>query len=103
MNERLCIEGVGVDLKLYVHAHRHDVDLTIKASLKLNYSFGISSSYIRDLAFCNRGSDHVPFKYHFACKFKRLSSVEQYPSPTSTLICHRVLPPLVSRDYHGTA
>ena len=59
MNERLCIGEVGVDLELCVHAHGHDVDLIIKASLKLNYSFGISSSYIRDLAFCNRGSDHV--------------------------------------------
>ena len=33
------------------------------------------------------------FKYHFSCKFKHLSSAEQYPSPTSTLICRRVLPP----------
>ena len=59
VNERICIGEVGVDLELCVHAHGHDVDLIIKASLKLNYSFGISSSYIRDLAFCNRGSDHV--------------------------------------------
>ena len=50
---------VGADLELCVHAHGHDVDLIIKASLKLNYSFGISSYYIWDLAFCNRGSDHV--------------------------------------------
>ena len=34
-----------------VHAHGHDVDLIVKASLKLNYSLGISSSYIWDLAF----------------------------------------------------
>ena len=59
VNERLCIGEVGVDLELCVHAHGHDVDLIIKSSLKLNYSFGISSSYIWDLAFCNRGSDHV--------------------------------------------
>ena len=59
MNERLRIEEVGVDLELCVHAHGHDVDLIIKASLKLNYSFGISSSYIRDLACCNSVSDHV--------------------------------------------
>ena len=51
MNERLCIEEVGVDLELCVHAHGHDVDLIIKASLRLNYSFGISSSYIWDLTF----------------------------------------------------
>ena len=59
VNVRLCFGEVGVDLELCVHAHGHDVDLIIKASLKLDYSFRISSSYIRDLAFCNRGSDHV--------------------------------------------
>ena len=59
VNGRLCIEEVGVDLELCVHAHRHDVDLHIEASFKINYSLGISSSYIWDLAFCNRGSDHV--------------------------------------------
>ena len=35
VNERLCIEEVGVDLELCVHAHGHDVDHIIKASLKL--------------------------------------------------------------------
>ena len=29
VNERLCIEEVGVDLELCVHAHGHDVDLII--------------------------------------------------------------------------
>ena len=37
------------------------------------------------------------FKYHVRCKFKHLSSIEQYPGPTSTLICRRVLPPGISR------
>ena len=46
-------------LNLCVHAHGHDVDLLIKASFQINYSLGISSSYIWDLAFFNRGSDHV--------------------------------------------
>ena len=59
MNERLCIAKVGVDLELCVHAHGHDVDLIMEAARKNNYSFGISSSYIQDLAFCNRGSDHA--------------------------------------------
>ena len=58
-NGRLCIEEVGVDLELCVHAHGHDTHLLIEASFKINYSLGISSSYIWDLAFCNRGSDHV--------------------------------------------
>ena len=103
MNERLCIGEVGVALELCVHAHGHDVDLLIEASFKINYSLGISSSYIWDVAFSIVVPTMFSFKYRFTCKFKRLSSVEQYPSPTSTLICHRVLPPLVSRDYHGTA
>ena len=59
MNERLCIGEVGVDLELCVHAHGHDTHLLIEASFKINYSLGISSSYIWDLAFFNRGSDHV--------------------------------------------
>ena len=46
MNERLCIEEVGVDLELCVHAHRHDVDLIMEASRENNYPLGISSSYI---------------------------------------------------------
>ena len=59
MNEKVCIGEVGVDLELCVHAHGHDVDLLIEASFKINYSLGISSSYILDLAFCNRESGHV--------------------------------------------
>ena len=59
VNGRLCIEEVGVDLELYVHAHGHVVHLLIEASFRTNYSLDISSSYIWDLAFCNRGSDHV--------------------------------------------
>ena len=35
VNERLCIEEVGVDLELCVHAHGHDVDLIIKSFHKL--------------------------------------------------------------------
>ena len=35
MNERLCIEEVGVNLELCVHALGHDVDLIMEASLKV--------------------------------------------------------------------
>ena len=35
MNERLCIEEVGVNLELCVHAHGHDVYLIMEASLKI--------------------------------------------------------------------
>ena len=87
MNERLCIGEVGVNLELCVHAHGHDVDLIIKASLKLIIPlvyiliFGIRpfAIVVPTMFSC---------KYYFSCKFKHLSSVEQYPSPTSTLICH---------------
>ena len=46
VNERLCIEEVGVDLEPCVHAHGHDVDPIIEASCNHNYfleiiSFGI--------------------------------------------------------------
>ena len=45
MNERLCIEEVGVDLELCVHAHGPDVELIMEASCKifnhLGNSFGV--------------------------------------------------------------
>ena len=59
MNGRLYIEEVGFDLELCVHAYGNDVDLIMEASFKINYSLGISSSYIWDLASFNHGSDHV--------------------------------------------
>ena len=59
VNGRLYIEEVGVDLELCVHAHGNDVDLIMEASLKINYSLGICSSYIWDLVFCEHGSDHI--------------------------------------------
>ena len=46
VNGRLNIEEVGVNLEPCVHAHGHDVHLLIEASFKINYSIGISSSYI---------------------------------------------------------
>ena len=58
MNERLCVEQVGVDLELCFHAHGHEVDLIMEASLKINYLLGISSSYFWVLVLCNRGPDH---------------------------------------------
>ena len=45
MNERLCVEQVGVDLEPCVHAHGHDVYLIMEASpkiiIQLYDSFGI--------------------------------------------------------------
>ena len=43
---------------------------------------------------CSYGSDHIVLLWsHFSGKFKHLSSADQYPTPTSTLICRWVLPP----------
>ena len=84
-------------LNLCVHAHGHDVDPIMEASYNNSYFPGIISSGIGELILCNRGSDHVSPWFRFSCKFEHLSSAEQYPSPTSTLICRRVLPPGISR------
>ena len=46
MNERLCIEEVGVDLGLCVHAHGQDVDPIMEASYNNSYFPGIISSGI---------------------------------------------------------
>ena len=35
VNERLCVEQVGVDLEPCVHVHGHDVYLIMEASLKI--------------------------------------------------------------------
>ena len=43
MNERLCIEEVGVDLELCVHAHGPDVKLIMEASCDNNNPLVISS------------------------------------------------------------
>ena len=91
VNERLCIEEVGVDLELCVHAHGRDVDLLIVASFKFNYSLGISHLIYGIWTFAIMVLTMFSFKYHFSCKFKHLSSAEQYPRPTSTLVCRRVL------------
>jgi hypothetical protein len=37
VNERLCIEEVGVDLELCVHAHGPGVELIMEAARKNNY------------------------------------------------------------------
>ena len=58
MNERLCIEEVGVDLELCVHAHGRDVYPIMEASCNNNYSLDIISFGIGELTLCNRGSDH---------------------------------------------
>ena len=93
MNERLCIEEVGLNLEFCVHAHGHDVDLIMEASLKINYLLGISSSYLWDLVLCNRGFDHdcsplIP--YHR--KVNALAFCTLIISATSILIFLRVLP-----------
>ena len=84
-------------LNLCVHAHGPDVELIMEAARKNNYSFGISHLISGIWPFAIVVPTMFSFKYHFSCKFKHLSSAEQYPSPTSTLICRRALPPGISR------
>ena len=59
VNERLCIEEVGVDPELCVHAHGHDVDPIMEASCNNKYFLDIISSGIGELILCNDGSDHI--------------------------------------------
>ena len=47
VNERICIEEVGVDLELCVHAHGPDVELIMEASCKIFNPLGNSSSVIK--------------------------------------------------------
>ena len=66
MNERLCIEEVGVDLELCVHAHGHDVGPIMEASCNSNYFLYKISFDIGELILYNYGSDHdcsplIPF------------------------------------------
>ena len=68
MNERLCIEEVGVDLELCVHAHGHDVDLLIEASFKISYSLGISHLISGIWPFAIVVPTMFSFKYHFSYK-----------------------------------
>ena len=91
-NGRLCIEEVGVDLEPLCSCPWTRCRSYHGSFSYNNYPLVINSSGIR-----GRGSDHVSPWFRFSCKFERLSSAEQYPSPTSTLICRRVLPPGISR------
>ena len=98
VNERLCIGEVGVDLELYVHAHGPDVELIMEASCQIFTHSSKFFSVLLNWAPCSYGFDHIVLLCsHFSGKFKHLSSADQYPSPTSTLIRLRVLPPGISR------
>ena len=85
-------------LNLCVHAHGHDVDPIMEASCNNNYfldiiSFGIGEVDPLQLWFW----PYVLLWSHFSGKFKHLSSMDQYTSPTFTLIYRRVLHPGISR------
>ena len=97
VNERLCIKEVGVDLELCVHAHGPDVELIMEASCKifnhLGNCFGVIKLDPLQLWFRPYYSSLIPFLGQ--CEY--LSSVDQYTSPTFTLIFRRVLHPGISR------
>ena len=103
MNERLCIEEVGVDLEICVHAHGPDVELIMEASCNNSYFLDIISFGISELILCNHGSDHecsssVPFlgqvKSLVSCRSIRLPNL-YYDLPSSItpgilrISCHR--------------
>ena len=102
MNERLCIEEVGVDLELCVHAHGHDVDLIIKASLKLIIPWyklilylgsGILQSWFQPCSLLN-----------IISRASLSTCLLWINTPVQPLLWFVVeYYPLVSRDYHGTA
>ena len=54
VNERLCIEEVGVDPEPHVHPHGYDVELIMKTSCKNDYPLGINLSCVYDLPFYPR-------------------------------------------------
>ena len=58
MNDRLCLDEVGVDPEPRVRAHGYNVEFIMKASCKDNCPLGIKSSCIYDRVPCDHGSDH---------------------------------------------
>ena len=97
VNERICIEEVGVDLELCVHAHGPDVELIMEASCDNNNPLVISSSGNCVCSFAIMVLTMiVPLWFHFPDKLKHLSSVDKCIFATSILISHRVLPSGIS-------
>ena len=88
---------MGVDLELCVHAHGHDVDLIMEAAHKNNYFLGISSSYIWDLVFSHRGSDHIFSLILFPRQVKLLVFCRSFHLSNLYFDLPRVLPPVISR------
>ena len=77
-------------LNLCVHAHGPDVELIMEASCSNNYFLDIISFGIGELILCNRGSDHMFFFDPISRASLSISSADQYPSPTFTLIYRQV-------------
>ena len=99
VNERICIEEVGVDLELCVHAHGPDVELIMEASCDNNNPLVISSSgnYVWSFATVVL-TMIVPLWFHFSNKLKYLSSIDLFICPTSISIYLECCP-LLSRGY----
>ena len=94
VNERLCIGEVGVDLELCVHAHGHDVDPIMEASCNNNYSLDKYHLVSVNWSLATVVPTMIVLLWsNFSNKLKQLSSMDQYTSPTFTLILCRVLPP----------
>ena len=92
VNERLCIREVGVDLELCVHAHGHDVDPIMEASCNNKYFLDKYHLVSVNWSFATMVPTMIVLLwFYFSDKLKQLSSMDQYTSPTLTLILCRVL------------
>ena len=94
--EGCALEKWESTLNLCVHAHGPDVELIMEASCNNNNNnpLVISSSCIYVWSFATVVPTMIVLlRSHFSDKLKQLSSMEQYTSPTFTLILCRVLPP----------
>jgi hypothetical protein len=98
VNERLCLEEVGVDLELCVHAHGPGVWLIMELLVTIIILFVWIDLVSMFCYFATVVSTMIVLLWsHFLDKFKHLSSADQCTCPTSILIYLRVLPPGISR------
>ena len=97
VNERLCIEEVGVDLELCVHAHGHDVDPIMETSCNNKYFLDKYPLVAVNWSFATMvPTMFVLLWFYFSDKLNYLPSADQYAFPTSILLYLRVLPPGIS-------
>ena len=98
VNERLCIEGVGVDLEPLCSCPWTRCRSYMEASCNKNYFLDIISFGIGELVLCNHGSVHIFSLIPFPGQVKILVFCRSFHPPTSILIYLEYCP-LLSRGY----